>query len=170
MSLTDQGVESIGLQSEGSPELNNGNVVFGTTTVTFTDGGTTTAGDVMFAAEGVELPDWVQEELAASAAPLDTGVVAQDPVQVSTPAPVQASTDVATEPSTSTSTTEPTPSIEQQANVFTQTVATQDAPGEPLGFVDANQLDLAPEPDLIIVLNDEPTVSAPSAPAVLVPA
>ncbi|MDG5974174.1 hypothetical protein H010_02857 [Hydrogenophaga taeniospiralis CCUG 15921] len=167
MSLTDQGVESIGMQSEGSPELNNGNVVFGTTTVTFTDGGTTTAGDVMFAAEGVELPDWVQEELAASAAPVDTGVVAQDPVQDSTPAPVQASTDVATEPSAST--TEPTPSIEQQANVFTQTVATQDVPSEPLGFVDANQLDLAPEPDVIIVLHDEPTVSAPSAPT-LVPA
>ncbi|MCY1560527.1 hypothetical protein D9M68_976680 [compost metagenome] len=53
--------------------------------------------------------------------------------------------------------------------MFTQTVATQDAPGEPLGFVDANQLDLAPEPDVIIVLYDEPTVSAPSAPT-LVPA
>ncbi|MDT4871008.1 hypothetical protein FQZ97_1061130 [compost metagenome] len=94
-------------------------------------------------------------------------MVAQDPVQVSTPAPAQDSTDVATEPSASS--TEPAPSIEQQANVFTQTVATQDAPGEPLGFVDANQLDLAPEPDVIIVLYDEPTVSAPSAPT-LVPA
>ena len=163
MSLTDQGVESIGLQAEGSPELNNGNVVFGTTTVTFTDGGTTTAGDVMFAAEGVELPDWVQAELAESAAPVEAPVVAQEPPAVDEPVdePLASSGD----------TPVPTaPSIEQQAQVFTQTVATQDTQSEPLGFVDASQLDLAPQSDHIIVLTDEPVVPEPSASASLVPA
>jgi hypothetical protein len=63
--LDQQGIVSIDLHREGTPELNNGNVVFGTTTVTYADGRTTQAGDVMFAGKGVALPDDVQALLQA---------------------------------------------------------------------------------------------------------
>jgi Cadherin-like domain/Bacterial Ig domain len=65
VSLDQQGIVSIDLHREGTPELNNGNVVFGTTTVTYADGRTTQAGDVMFAGKDVALPDDVQALLQA---------------------------------------------------------------------------------------------------------
>ncbi len=65
VSLDQQGIVSIDLHREGTPELNNGNVVFGTTTVTYADGRTTQAGDVMFAGNGIALPDDVQALLQA---------------------------------------------------------------------------------------------------------
>ena len=63
--LDQQGIVSIDLQREGVPELNNGNVVFGTTTITYADGRTTQAGDVMFAGKDIALPDDVQVLLQA---------------------------------------------------------------------------------------------------------
>jgi hypothetical protein len=59
-------VEEIRLTREGQAELNNGNVVFGTTTLTYADGSTQTAADVMFAGNGIDIPDWVQAELESS--------------------------------------------------------------------------------------------------------
>lgn len=63
--LDQQGIVSIDLNREGVPELNNGNVVFGTTTITYADGRTTQAGDVMFAGKDIALPDDVQALLQA---------------------------------------------------------------------------------------------------------
>jgi hypothetical protein len=56
VSLDQLGVTAIALQRQGSPRLNNGNVVFGTADVTYADGRTGQAGDVMFAGENVPLP------------------------------------------------------------------------------------------------------------------
>ena len=57
ISLDQMGISSIGLQRQGKPEVNNGNVVFGTTEVGFTDGHTAQAGDVMFGGEITAFPD-----------------------------------------------------------------------------------------------------------------
>ncbi|MEY4427089.1 MAG: hypothetical protein RL535_1387, partial [Pseudomonadota bacterium] len=65
VSLDQQGIVSIDLHREGTPELNNGNVVFGTATVAYSDGHTTQAGDVMFAGKDIDLPDDVQALLQA---------------------------------------------------------------------------------------------------------
>lgn len=66
LSLDQQGISSIDLHREGTPVMNNGNVVFGTSTVTFTDGHTTKAGDVMFAGENLALPNEVLAQLKAT--------------------------------------------------------------------------------------------------------
>jgi hypothetical protein len=57
ISLTELGIASIGLNRTGLPMLDHNNVVFGTSTVTYTDGHQTTAADVMFSGEGVPLPE-----------------------------------------------------------------------------------------------------------------
>jgi hypothetical protein len=67
VSLDRLGVTAIGLLRQGSPRLDNGNVVFGTTDVTYADGRTGQAGDVMFAGENVPLPAAVQVALEAAA-------------------------------------------------------------------------------------------------------
>jgi hypothetical protein len=59
ISLDEAGVAAVGLERQGEPEMNQGNVVFGTSTVTFSDGHTSVAGDVMLAGAGVPLPDEV---------------------------------------------------------------------------------------------------------------
>ena len=59
-------VKEIRLAREGQAELNNSNVVFGTTTLTYADGSTQTAADVMFAGHGIDMPEWVQAELDGS--------------------------------------------------------------------------------------------------------
>ncbi len=64
--LEELGIESIGLNPEGDASLNNGNAVLGTSTVTYADGHTTEAGDVVFAGNNMALPDWVQDELEAA--------------------------------------------------------------------------------------------------------
>ena len=56
LSLDQQGITSIDLHRVGTPEMNNGNVVFGTSEVKFADGHTTQAGDVMFAGKDIALP------------------------------------------------------------------------------------------------------------------
>ncbi|MCA3175015.1 MAG: tandem-95 repeat protein, partial [Burkholderiales bacterium] len=48
-SLDQVGISAISLTRQGQAEVNNGNLMFGTTTVTYSDGHTTQAGDVMFA-------------------------------------------------------------------------------------------------------------------------
>lgn len=65
--LEDLGVKEVSLRREGEAGLNNGNVVFGTSTITYEDGRTQTAADVMFAGDGVALPDWVEAELGMAA-------------------------------------------------------------------------------------------------------
>ena len=77
VSLDQQGIASIDLHREGTPELNNGNVVFGTATVTYTDGHTTQAGDVMFAGKDVALPDDVLALLKAAEAKVVADFAAQ---------------------------------------------------------------------------------------------
>lgn len=66
ISLDQMGISSIGLQRQGKPEVNNGNVVFGTTEVGFTDGHTAQAGDVMFGGEITAFPDAAKAALAES--------------------------------------------------------------------------------------------------------
>jgi len=57
VSLEEAGLQGISLTREGSPHMNQGNVVFGSSTVQWADGSTTRAGDVMFTGEGVPMPD-----------------------------------------------------------------------------------------------------------------
>ncbi len=63
VSLDEMGIASIGLQRQGIPEVNHGNVVFGTSEVAFVDGSRTLAGDVMFGGENSPFPDAVNELL-----------------------------------------------------------------------------------------------------------
>jgi len=78
LSLEAAGLRSISLTREGEPEMNQGNVVFGTSAVTWSDGSATRAADVMFAGDGVPLPDAaVQALLAAAAATAEDARIAQ---------------------------------------------------------------------------------------------
>ncbi|WP_168708476.1 cadherin-like domain-containing protein [Hydrogenophaga sp. PAMC20947] len=186
--LTDAGLTGMDLQREGTPELNNGNVVFGTTTLTYADGSTLTAGDVMFAGEGVAMPDWATEGLNVAA--LDSTSVlpeqgAETPgaaaAQVDANQPLEPLEDglagaaaVETLPAVQSSTSEPMgahlgitedtqsslaspgatladdAAIDRQAQLFVQTVTTQDQTSEPLGFVDASDMSLSPGDDLLV--------------------
>lgn len=56
-SLDSNEIAAISLERQGTPYLDHGNVVFGTSTLTFADGRTGQAGDVMFAGAGIPLPD-----------------------------------------------------------------------------------------------------------------
>ena len=198
ITLTDAGLTGMDLQREGTPELNNGNVVFGTTTLTHADGSTLTAGDVMFAGEGVALPDWAMEGL--NAAPSDSTADLADldagaPEETSAPAPVadpllgadaldalpagqggsdesmgeQLSANADTQVSLAVpgATLADDAAIDRQAQLFVQTVTTQDQASEPLGFVDVSDMSLSTEPD-VFVLADQPValpavaVSTPS--------
>lgn len=172
VALQDAGVTHINLTSDGQVVENNGNVVFGETTVGYADGTTHTAGDVMFAGAGVERPEWVEGELADATEPPAQTVAA--PVEVVTVAQALtvadaevAETEVAqTEvapPAESVSQQEPeeaaaasvTPSIEQQASAFVQAVNTQDVPSDPLGFVDTQSVSLGAG---TVTVDDEPVV------------
>ena len=55
ISLDDAGLRSLSLVREGSPEMNQGNFVFGTSAVQWTDGTSSRAGDVMFAVQSTSL-------------------------------------------------------------------------------------------------------------------
>jgi hypothetical protein len=61
VSLDAAGLVGIDLARQGEPAMNNGNVVFGTSTVQWADGRTSQAGDVMFAGEGIALPQEVAQ-------------------------------------------------------------------------------------------------------------
>jgi len=56
VSLDAAGLRSLSLTREGVSEMNQGNLVFGTSAVQWTDGSSTRAADVMFAAESLPLP------------------------------------------------------------------------------------------------------------------
>lgn len=111
VSLDQLGVTAIGLLRQGSPRLDNGNVVFGTTDVTYADGRTGQAGDVMFAGENVPLPAAVQIALEAAAQavllPLSQPTEEEE--------------------------------VERLALLMTQYGALAEGPSEPLGFVDWTQ-------------------------------
>lgn len=181
VALQDAGVTYINLTSDGQVVENNGNVVFGETTVGYTDGSTHTAGDVMFAGAGVERPEWVEEELADASEPPAQTVAAPVEVLTVAQAPTVAETEVAqTEvapPAESVSQQEPeeaapasvTPSIEQQASAFVQAVNTQDVPSEPLGFVDTQSVSLGAgtvtvDDEPVVVVNAFPPPSAATTP------
>ena len=55
ISLDDAGLRSLSLTREGSPEMNQGNFVFGTSAVQWDDGRSSRAGDVMFAVQSTSL-------------------------------------------------------------------------------------------------------------------
>jgi hypothetical protein len=65
------GIAAIGLQREGSPVMNNANVVFGTSSVQWADGRRSRAGDVMFAGQNVPLPEAVAEALGMTVQEMD---------------------------------------------------------------------------------------------------
>jgi hypothetical protein len=65
------GIAAIGLQREGSPVMNNANVVFGTSSVQWADGRSSRAGDVMFAGQNVPLPEAVAEALGMTVQEMD---------------------------------------------------------------------------------------------------
>ncbi|WP_374639290.1 cadherin-like domain-containing protein [Hydrogenophaga sp.] len=132
-SLQSLGATELALTRQGQAELNNGNVVFGTTTLRYEDGREQTAGDVMFAGAGVDMPEWVQAELDQASAP----ETAQELAEAST------ETDMVTPSGTADASVSPTPSIEQQASAFVQMVTTQTAPTEPLAFVDIQDVSLS---------------------------
>ncbi len=66
ISLDQMGITSIGLQRHGTPEVNNGNVVFGASDVAFAVGHTAQAADVMFGGEITAFPDAAKAALAAA--------------------------------------------------------------------------------------------------------
>lgn len=167
ISLDQMGITSIGLQRHGTPEVNNGNVVFGTSDVAFADGHTTQAGDVMFGGEITAFPDAAKAVLAAAHPPAasESAVVpaAADPpvtaVSGTVPAaapPAQAvQTSEATQPSVASVTpaaSEPVghtesalaamddlAAIRQMALLFNQVVASSPVLAEePLSFVPAS--------------------------------
>ena len=78
MSLDDAGITSIGLDRQDAPHLDHGNVVFGTSVVTFADGHSAEAGDVAFAGVGIPLPD---AALALVADHSDAGIEPSPPVR-----------------------------------------------------------------------------------------
>ena len=86
VSLDQAGLQGISLTREGSPQMNQGNVVFGTSQVLWADGSATRAGDVMFAGDGVPIPEAAQMALlfAQYAALPPSG--ASDPATVFVPA------------------------------------------------------------------------------------
>ncbi|MBT2321228.1 hypothetical protein J7E62_02495 [Variovorax paradoxus] len=65
------GIAQIGLQREGSPAMNNGNVIFGTSEVQWADGRSSRAADVMFAGQNVALPEAVLQALGMSQQQVD---------------------------------------------------------------------------------------------------
>lgn len=69
--LDQAGIAAIGLEREGEPHFDHGNVVFGTVEVTHTDGSKSEAADVMFAGKDVPLPSFAlyTEELRAGVVP-----------------------------------------------------------------------------------------------------
>ena len=71
ISLDQLGITAIGLDRQGGARLDHGNVVFGTSDVVWADGRVTQAGDVMFAGQGVALPQHARDALltADAAAP-----------------------------------------------------------------------------------------------------
>jgi acylphosphatase len=66
ISLDAAGLRSLSLLREGTPEMNQGNVVFGTSVIEWADGRISRAGDVMFAGDGVPLPEAAQMALLFS--------------------------------------------------------------------------------------------------------
>lgn len=167
ISLDQMGITSIGLQRHGTPEVNNGNVVFGTSDVAFADGHTTQAGDVMFGGEITAFPDAAKAVLAAAHPPAasESAVVsaAADPpvtaVSGTVPAaapPAQAlqtseasqtslasAVPVASEPVSHTESTlaamDDLAAIRQMALLFNQVVASSPVLAEePLSFVPAS--------------------------------
>ncbi|MCA1323476.1 cadherin-like domain-containing protein [Herbaspirillum sp. alder98] len=184
ISLDQMGITSISLQREGSPELNNGNVVFGTSEVTFTDGHTSRAGDVMFGGEISPLPDAAKAALEAASASsaADPGAHAQsasttDSSARSTPAsndgaaaaPVAAN-DIASAPvdAAVAALQNPSPAaaasmddlaaIRQMALLFNQVVATsQSPPDDPLAFI--------PAPDYSVAILGGDLLASPDASA-----
>ncbi|TNF52518.1 MAG: hypothetical protein EP308_11220 [Burkholderiales bacterium] len=142
--LESLGIAEVSLTREGQAHMNNGNVVFGTTTLTREDGTTLTAGDVMFAGEDVPLPDWVQDELADGVVPVTAGGAGAEGEDTiggddATDA-IDGTQDAGTQELASAP---PVPTIEQQADAFVQMVTTQTVPTEPLAFVDMQDVSLS---------------------------
>lgn len=67
-SLSDLGIESIGLTSDGQIRVDHGNVVFGETQVNLTSGKSLVAADVMLAGQDVAYPIQVEDALLAQQA------------------------------------------------------------------------------------------------------
>lgn len=117
--LNELGISAISLQREGTPHMNQGNVVFGTSAVQWADGHTTRASDVMFAGENVALPDVVGEMLAGTLAA----------------APAPASQEPAVPPMADESARFEQARVNQMAELFNQFVNTATTDGPALGYV-----------------------------------
>lgn len=120
--LNEQGITAISLQREGTPHMNQGNVVFGTSAVQWVDGQTTRASDVMFAGENVALPDIVSEMLV-------------DALAV---APALASQGAAAAPIADESARFDQARVNQMAGLFNQFVNTATTDSPALGYVGAS--------------------------------
>lgn len=139
--LESLGIAEVSLTREGQAHMNNGNVVFGTTTLTREDGTTLTAADVMFAGEDVPLPNWVQDALAVGAVPATAGGAdAEREDTIAGDDAIAGTQDAGTQELASAPLV---PTIEQQADAFVQMVTTQMVPTEPLAFVDMQDVSLS---------------------------
>ncbi|WP_346287572.1 cadherin-like domain-containing protein [Zoogloea sp.] len=148
-SLDSNGIAAISLERQGTPYLDHGNVVFGTSTLTFADGHTSQAGDVMFAGAGIPLPDEAlaaleptNKELAANEGCVKTGDVAAVGDSSSTPA-----TDIANTPCAST-----TPQVDDchpptdlSADAFDPTTPSPAVTGSSTGEPASTEDDISPE-------------------------
>jgi LysM repeat protein len=177
VSLDQASIASIGLDRQGEPQMNQGNVVFGTSTLTFGDGTQSIAGDVMLAGANVPLP----EEAAAlfeapqtsDNAPSDaqangavTEVADTSPETFDIPLPVSESTadavapvepDVVTEPVAETTTTlSPTP----------DEVAASDGTGDAPLAAEPSDADFAGEIATVADAVPAPVVDADAAEAI----
>ncbi len=146
VSLDQLGITGVGLQRQGSPRLDHGNVVFGTTDVMYADGRTGEAGDVMFAGENVPLPQAAVDALAASQTGGAAALVHPGGMDVAPAMQTSAQTQVQTPAQTPSPAIVDDPALLMEARInkmalaFNHAFNTASGDSEPLSFVDWGQV------------------------------
>lgn len=130
-SLDALGMTALSLQRHGIAHIDHGNVVFGSSDVSWADGNHTQAGDVMFAGQDVALPQAALDVLNQVVPPATTAPPA--PGAPFTPDAVQSLADAHLPP------VDAQASINQMAALFAQYVNTASPDAPPLGVVMAHE-------------------------------
>ena len=168
--LDQMGITAIGLQRHGTAEINNGNVVFGTSDVWLSDGRTTQAGDVMFGGEVSLFPEAANAALAAAhpAARGGDGEPAIEAGETRSPSSSAVTAHAARElaPSPEQIAMDELAAIRQMALIFSQMVATSpSSPGEALSFAPSADHSLAmPGSEMLATVigsSNDPSVHVP---------
>ncbi len=130
-SLDALGMTALSLQRHGIAHIDHGNVVFGSSDVSWADGNHTQAGDVMFAGQGVALPQAALDVLNQVVPPATTAP--PTPGAPFTPDAVQSLADAHLPP------VDAQARINQMAALFAQYVNTASPDAPPLGVVMAHE-------------------------------